>query len=79
MHSLHNGERVVALERTIFGHFDWLRAHKTTAEQDKKIIATIPAHYAVLMHDQVLLPQPAHKAPAGAAGDVRTETFGDLS
>lgn len=45
-----------AIERTVFGHFDWLRQHHTSDEQNEKILATIPTHYAVLMHDQVLLP-----------------------
>lgn len=45
-----------AIERTVFGHFEWLRQHPTTKEQHAKILGAIPPHYAVLMHDQVLLP-----------------------
>lgn len=56
-----------AIERTVKGHFGWLRQHATSAEQHTKILATIPPHYAVLMHDQVLLP--ADIVPEGKQGD----------
>lgn len=47
-----------AVRDSIFQHFDWLRGYDI-AERDKKLVHDeIPHHYAVLMHDQVLLPSP---------------------
>lgn len=46
-----------ALEKTIFEHFEWLRNHTTTNEQNKKIHEMMPPHYAALMHTDVLLPE----------------------
>jgi len=44
-----------AASRTVLYHFDWLRSSSMTDEQ--RLLATkhMPAHYAVLMHDQVLV------------------------
>jgi tRNA (guanine37-N1)-methyltransferase len=44
-----------AAKRTVLNHFDWLRSHNPTAEQKKLAYKNLPPHYAVLMHDQVLL------------------------
>jgi tRNA (guanine37-N1)-methyltransferase len=44
-----------AARRTVLHHFDWLRTHVSTNEDKKLARKYIPAHYAVLMHDQVLL------------------------
>jgi len=45
-----------AAKRSVMHHFDWVRTHQATPEQEKLIINTIPPHYAVLMHTDVLLP-----------------------
>lgn len=47
----------VALEKTVFEHFDWLRSHQTTTAQKQKILMAIPPHYVALMHADVLLPE----------------------
>jgi len=44
-----------AIERTVLEHFDWMREHPVTSEQRKIISHAIPAHYAVLMHTDVVL------------------------
>jgi len=47
----------VAVEKTVYEHFDWLRSHQATEKQQELIVATLPSHYVVLMHSEVLLPQ----------------------
>ncbi len=44
-----------AIERTLLGHFDWLRASRMDEDLRKRVRRKIPSHYAVLMHDQVLV------------------------
>jgi len=44
-----------ALERTLAGHFDWLRSSRLSEEERKRVQQKIPAHYVVLMHDQVVI------------------------
>jgi tRNA (guanine37-N1)-methyltransferase len=44
-----------AVERTVFGHFEWLRSCALTAEQKKITIEAIPSHYVVLMHSEVVV------------------------
>jgi len=44
-----------AVERTVFYHFDWLRSSELTDVQKKEAEARIPAHYAALMHSDVLV------------------------
>jgi tRNA (guanine37-N1)-methyltransferase len=46
----------LAARKSTLGHFDWVRTHCLTARQEKLVSAMIPAHYAVLMHTQVILP-----------------------
>lgn len=45
----------VAACNTVMHHFDWLRSHVTKPEEIKLVASFIPAHYVVLMHDQVVL------------------------
>lgn len=44
-----------ALQRTVFGHFDWLRSFDVTAELAEKVHAIMPEHYVALMHAEVKL------------------------
>src|SRR5579872_522123 len=44
-----------AVDRTIVGHFDWLRTQMLSLDQKKLVYRTVPAHYTVLMHDEVLI------------------------
>ena len=43
-----------AVRRTVLHHFDWVREHETTAEEKKIVHETMPPHYVVLMHGQVM-------------------------
>lgn len=55
--ALKEWRREQAAQRTVLHHFEWLKNHVST-EADKKLAKKyIPDHYAVLMHDQVLVPQ----------------------
>jgi tRNA (guanine37-N1)-methyltransferase len=44
-----------ALERTLKGHFDWLRSSMLSTEDKKQTLKAIPPHYVALMHGQVLV------------------------
>lgn len=44
------------VEKTVLKHFDWLRKHYVSAQQKKLIHRAMPAHYAALMHGDILLP-----------------------
>jgi tRNA (guanine37-N1)-methyltransferase len=44
-----------AVERTVIGHFDWLRTNPLSHEQKKLVSEAIPSHYVVLMHNEILL------------------------
>jgi tRNA (guanine37-N1)-methyltransferase len=44
-----------AVQRTVLHHFDWLRSHIRSADDKALAERCIPAHYAVLMHTNVLL------------------------
>lgn len=46
-----------AARRTVKYHFDWLRSHQVNEKQRDLVKKFIPPHYAVIMHDQVLLPE----------------------
>jgi len=45
-----------AAEKTVYEHFDWLRAHAVSAEDKKRAAQFIPKHYVALMHSQVMVP-----------------------
>lgn len=45
-----------AAQKTVFHHFEWLRSHVSTKEDIALAKRYIPHHYAILMHDQVNLP-----------------------
>lgn len=47
--------RSAALFKTVNKHFAWLRSFDIPVKERQEIAAYIPSHYAVLMHDQVLL------------------------
>jgi tRNA (guanine37-N1)-methyltransferase len=44
-----------AAERTVFGHFDWLRSSSMTEHQRELAQKFIPHHYCALLHGQVLV------------------------
>jgi tRNA (guanine37-N1)-methyltransferase len=45
-----------AVHDTIYNHFEWLRNHEVMQHERDLIKKMMPKHYAVLMHDQVMLP-----------------------
>lgn len=45
-----------AVEKTVMHHFEWLRNHVESREDIDISSEYIPHHYAILMHDQVNLP-----------------------
>lgn len=47
-----------AAYRTVFHHFDWLRTHQTTEEENALVRSCMPSHYVALLHGQVLVPGP---------------------
>lgn len=47
--------RAQALERTLDGHVQWLREHCVDERDKKDVLQKLPAHYVVLMHDEVLI------------------------
>jgi len=46
----------VAAQRTVLGHFDWFRRHARTLGEYSLALQAVPKHYAVLMHDDINLP-----------------------
>jgi tRNA (guanine37-N1)-methyltransferase len=44
-----------ALEQSVHSHFGWLRTSMLSDAQRTQIGAVMPAHYVILMHDQVLI------------------------
>jgi tRNA (guanine37-N1)-methyltransferase len=44
-----------AVERTVFHHFAWLRSQSLSELQKKEVERVIPAHYAALLHSDVLV------------------------
>ncbi|MDQ5890992.1 MAG: tRNA (guanine37-N1)-methyltransferase [Candidatus Dependentiae bacterium] len=44
-----------ALTQTVKEHFSWLRTSEISSEMRRSVAEKIPAHYVVLMHDQVLI------------------------
>lgn len=44
-----------AVERTVKGHFDWLRSYPVSHEQKKMAASAIPNHYVALMHNEIQL------------------------
>ena len=44
-----------AIERTIKGHFQWLRSCFLSEKQKAKVLSKIPSHYVVLMHSNVIV------------------------
>ncbi len=45
-----------AAQKTVVGHFAWLRSYPLLKEQKKLAARYIPHHYVVLMHDEIMLP-----------------------
>lgn len=45
-----------AAQRTVLGHFDWLRTHALNQKQQTLAAKQLPAHYVALMHTGVRLP-----------------------
>jgi tRNA (guanine37-N1)-methyltransferase len=43
-----------AVQKTVDRRFDWIKQTASTADEKKSMLAAIPPHYVVLMHDQVL-------------------------
>ena len=46
----------VSARRTVISHFDWFRAHALSKNDSIRAKKVIPNHYAVLMHDEINLP-----------------------
>ncbi len=44
-----------AIERTLNGHFDWLRAHELSSKEKEAVRNKLVPHYAALMHTDVLI------------------------
>ncbi len=44
-----------ALERTVEGHFDWLRSFPLDTDQKKAAAQAVPCHYVALVHNEILL------------------------
>lgn len=44
-----------AVERTVYGHFQWIKEHPLTSEQKKMVLETMPPHYVALSHTDVLI------------------------
>lgn len=44
-----------ALKTTVQNHFEWVRSQHMDDALKKKVAATIPPHYVILMHDEVLV------------------------
>lgn len=51
-----NYRRNVAIKESVINHFDWVRSSVNNKKDIEDIEKAIPSHYAVLMHDEVLLP-----------------------
>ncbi len=45
-----------AVSKSTIEHFEWVRSHALTAEEERLVGNYIPHHYAILMHTQVVLP-----------------------
>ncbi len=45
----------VAIQKSVIHHFEWVRSHCKTNKDRKKVYKVLPAHYVVLMHDEVFL------------------------
>ncbi|MDR3647318.1 MAG: tRNA (guanosine(37)-N1)-methyltransferase TrmD [Candidatus Babeliales bacterium] len=52
---IHEYRQKKAIERTLNGHFNWLRSQPLTKELKAKVHKEMPTHYAVLMHGDILL------------------------
>jgi len=46
-----------AIKRSVHDHFEWVRSWELPVKERLAIKSAIPNHYAVLLHDQVLLPE----------------------
>lgn len=44
----------MALDRTVKGHFGWLKEHHLSDDQKKTVLEKIPSHYVALMHSEVV-------------------------
>ncbi|HEV2917419.1 MAG TPA: tRNA (guanosine(37)-N1)-methyltransferase TrmD [Candidatus Babeliales bacterium] len=53
--AINNWQKKEAIQRTLAGHFDWLRSMPLTKEEKKIVSGTIPPHYVALMHSNVLI------------------------
>lgn len=43
-----------SVDRTVYGHFDWLRSHAEAVEVKEVVREELPSHYAALLHTGVL-------------------------
>lgn len=59
-----------AAEKTVLGHFDWLRAHAVSQEDRKRAAQFIPNHYVALMHTQVVVPENAEGTSSVTSIDI---------
>lgn len=44
-----------AVEKTVFHHFSWLRAHDLNDTEREQVADCLPAHYVALLHNDVLV------------------------
>lgn len=47
---------ITAAKASVLNHFEWVRSHKLSSEQERLVEVAMPSHYVILMHDQVKLP-----------------------
>jgi len=66
----------VALEQSVHSHFGWLRTSMLADQQRHDIGKVIPAHYVILMHDQVLI---GRKEPVPGTTSVTTIDVHDIA
>ncbi|MDQ5940730.1 MAG: tRNA (guanine37-N1)-methyltransferase [Candidatus Dependentiae bacterium] len=65
-----------ALTRTVQEHFSWLRTSALSSALRQAVAKKIPAHYVVLMHDQVLI---GRKDPVPGTTSVTTIDVHDIA
>lgn len=73
--------REEACKKTIHTRFDWFREHQPTTDEQTAAQKNIPPHYAVLMHDEVLMKDGSTGTSSVASLDIHdiarsSTTFG---
>lgn len=78
---IENWRREQACKKTVFQRFDWFREHNPAPKEIALAQKHIPAHYAVLMHREVLLKDGSSGTSSVASLDIHdiarsSKTFG---